>query len=66
MVSSIIIHAIDLKTYRQDGRVEWGAGFRHQLPDGIGSSSTTVILLTFLKKVLFPLFWTPAHVFIYH
>ena len=30
MVSSTIIHAIDHTTYRQDGRVVWGAGLRHQ------------------------------------
>ena len=30
MVSSTIIYAIDHKTYRQDCREEWGAGFRHQ------------------------------------
>ena len=29
MVSSNIIHAIDLKTYRQDGQVVWGASLRH-------------------------------------
>ena len=29
MVSSTMIHAIDLKTYRQDGRVVWGAGLKH-------------------------------------
>ncbi len=28
MVSSTIIHAIDHKTYRQDGRGVWGAGLR--------------------------------------
>ena len=30
MVSFTIINTIDLKTYRQDGWVEWTAGFRHQ------------------------------------
>ena len=30
MVSSTIIHAIDLKTYRQDGREVWGAGLKYQ------------------------------------
>ena len=30
MVSSTIIHAIDFKTYRQDGRVVWGASLMHQ------------------------------------
>ena len=30
MVSSTIINTIDFKTYRQDGWVEWTAGFRHQ------------------------------------
>ncbi len=29
-VSSTIIHAIENKTYRQDGRVVWGAGIRYQ------------------------------------
>ena len=33
---------------------------------GRGSSPTTVILLTFLYKVLFSLFWTPAHGIFYH
>ncbi len=28
---------------------------------GVGSSPTPVILLTLLYKVLFPVFWTPAH-----
>ena len=126
MVSSTNINAIDLKTYRQNGLVEWTTGFRHKslrwrgfesyycqfvdilirsivslilntctwylLPSsilltskhtgrmvewnellvlgtshfgGVGSSPTIVILLTFLKKVLFPLFWTPAHGVIY-
>ena len=30
IVYSTIIHAIDHKKYRQDGRVVWGAGLRHQ------------------------------------
>ena len=32
----------------------------------MGSSPTPVILLIFLKKVSFPLFWTPAQGVIYH
>ncbi len=66
MVSSTIINAIDPKAYKQDGRVEWGAGFRHQSLLSWGSSPTPVILLTFLKKVLFPLFLTPAYCVMYH
>ena len=30
MVSSTTIHAIDFTTYRQDGRVVYSAGLRHQ------------------------------------
>ncbi len=127
MVSFSIIHAIDLKTYRQDGREDWGAGFRHQslqwhgfesyschfanIPKesivsiilntytwchlqfsmlltkniqegwpivmkrwfmgnshfgGVGSIPLPVILLTFLYKVLFPLFLTPTHGIFYY
>ena len=33
---------------------------------GVGSSPTPIILLTFLKKVMFPLFWTPPHAVIYY
>ena len=33
---------------------------------GVGLCPTLVILLTFLYEVLFPLFWTPAHVIFYH
>ncbi len=32
----------------------------------MGSSPTPVVLLTFLYKVLFPLFWTSAHGIYYH
>ena len=32
----------------------------------VGVSTTPIILLTFLYKVVFPLFQTPAHSIIYH
>ena len=34
--------------------------------DSVGSRPTPVIFMTFLYKVLFPLFWTPAHGIFYH
>ncbi len=66
MVSLTIIHSIDLKIYREDDQVEWGAGFRHQSFRWCGFESYFCLLLTFLKKVLFPFFGTPAHDVIYH
>ena len=66
MVSPTIIHVIDVKTYRRDCRVVWNAGLRHQALWLRGLSPTPFILLTFLYKVLFPLFWSPAHGIFYH
>ena len=56
MVSSTIIHAIDLKTYRQDNREEWGAGFRHQSFWWRGLEFHSCHFVDNLNKVLFSLF----------
>ena len=66
MVSFTIINAIDLKTYRQDGLVEWTTGYRHQSLLWRGFKPNSCHFGDILYKVLLTLFWTPSHGISFH
>ena len=58
-----------LVTRKHTGRMaEWPKALVQGISHfgGVGSNLTLVILLKFLYKVLFPLFWTAAHGIFYH
>ncbi len=66
MVSSTILNTIDLKRYRQDGQVEWSAGFRHQSLRWCGLESYYCDFLDIPKVSIVSFIWTSAHGVIYH